>query len=133
MKSITLNDERWVTVPEFARITGRPTGQLYSLVKRGNSVRKLVSKTLDGKLYVKESEVREYPFNEAVRVAIEKDQELKQVRNTLYDAVESISKVFVEFRQIKMCTVYTNSHYKCLSCKVSTLCIASMKEVDDGL
>lgn len=73
---IVIEDQVYVTVPEFARITNRYPNQIYDLVNKGNRFRKLKSIRVENKPYVALSEADEFPFNEAAAVRIQYEKKL---------------------------------------------------------
>lgn len=78
--------EEHITVGDFAKATGRFPNQIYDLINKGNKFRKLKVEKIKGQLMVPKSEIKEFPFNETVALAIE-------IRKDLKDLVQRLEKL----------------------------------------
>lgn len=75
-----INGKNWITVREFATKSGRYKNQIYDLIIRGNKYGCLQAVKLEGSWLVLETELTSFPFNEAVKVAQEKDKEIGKLK-----------------------------------------------------
>lgn len=66
--------KKYLSVQEFAGEVQRFPNQIYNLITKGNSIRKLEALKIKDKWMIPESEVHEFPFNSVV-VAL-KEQEI---------------------------------------------------------
>ena len=60
-----VNDVEYIYLPDFAKIIGFTDRGVRYLVEHGNSIRPLKSYREGSKLYIKASELTEYPFMSA--------------------------------------------------------------------
>jgi hypothetical protein len=59
---ITFNGKKYLSVADFARLSGRTTNTIHILCTRGNGFRKLVSVKLGSNRFVEADELFAFPF-----------------------------------------------------------------------
>lgn len=88
--------QTYLTVAEFAKLTGRFTNHIYVLITEGNSQRKLKTITLDGKYRIPESEIKDFPFNKSSVLQHQVDELQEQVE-LLVDRVQILENLLGEY------------------------------------
>ena len=62
VQTIKLGNQEYMTVNQMAIITNKSTQTIYSLLKRGNSIRRMKSLQVVGRLLIPVEELTEFPF-----------------------------------------------------------------------
>ena len=71
IKKIPINDIDYITVNNMARITNKSDQTIYTLVHKGNSIRKMKSIKISEKVLIPYTEVVDFPFTVAGKNARE--------------------------------------------------------------
>ena len=61
-ESVSIGDQEYWTVHQFADLTGKTTETIYSLIRRGNRVRKLKSLLFCSRRLIPVDELEQFPF-----------------------------------------------------------------------
>lgn len=59
---VVIDGVNYYTVKDFAALRSRTTGTIYSLIKKGNTIRKLKARYVVGRPLIPESELTDFPW-----------------------------------------------------------------------
>ena len=62
VQTIKLENKEYLTVNQMAAITNKSTQTIYALIKKGNSVRRMKSLQVAGRLLIPVEELTKFPF-----------------------------------------------------------------------
>lgn len=86
-------NSKFVTVKEFATLTGKFPNHIYLLIHKGNSYRKLKAVKQGGKWMIPTSEIDEFPFNKADKLRNELYERLGAAEQTIEELKKAVYRI----------------------------------------